>query len=55
MRTALVITILFLAGFLNAACSNDNTTSKGQQFSECMDKHSPMECDRIINKRSNAY
>lgn len=47
------LTLLACAGSSNQLPPEQSSgESKGQKFSACLDKHSPEECDRMINGSS---
>lgn len=51
-----ILSIIIVLGFalLTSGC-NSTTPSKGKQINDCMEKGSPEECDRQINRRSRSY
>lgn len=53
MKTFFIVLTL---GFtiLTTSC-NSTAPSKGKQINDCMEKGSPEECDRQINRRSKSY
>jgi hypothetical protein len=64
MRPFLIMLSLALASLVISGCGGSpNTiptekgpsTSKGKRIVDCMDRGSPEECDRQINRRSRAY
>lgn len=50
------LSIIIALGFtLLASGCYGTTPSKGKQINDCMEKGSPEECDRQINRRSRSY
>jgi hypothetical protein len=50
----LLIVFTFGLVILSSGCGN-STPSKGQQTSDCLDRNSPEECDRQVNRRPASY
>ena len=62
MRTLLLMLSLSLVSLTTSGCGStpvasptDTTPSKGKRISDCMDRSSPEDCDRQINRRSRDY
>lgn len=58
MRTLLLILSLAFIYPLTTGCSSTSTTpasTKGKEIVDCMDKGTPEECDRQVNRRRTTY
>lgn len=60
MRTLLIILSLTFVYTLISGCSSTtptptSTSTKGKEIVDCMDKGTPEECDRQVNRRRTTY